>query len=116
MVATPLKDRLNYIFAKDIAQSENVEDNLRLQRLNVGFSRAKERIVIFHSKPISDFNGGIQVALSHYARELKKGRERPEAHEVDPNSPMELKVLNWLRDVPCLMSSMTESRSMRNLS
>lgn len=102
MVATPLRDRLNYIFAKEITQYDDVEESLRLQRLNVGFSRAKERIIIFHSKPINDMQGGIQIALSHYRGVLEKGRKRPEADEVDPNSPMELQVLNWLREVPLL--------------
>ena len=102
MVATPLRDRLNYIFAKDITHDHDVEEKLRLQRLNVGFSRAKERIIIFHSKPIEGMQGGIQVALSHYRGVLEKGRKGPEADEVDPNSPMELQVLNWLRGVPLL--------------
>ena len=98
----PLRDRLNYIFAKDITHDHDVEEKLRLQRLNVGFSRAKERIIIFHSKPIEGMQGGIQVALSHYRGVLEKGRKGPEADEVDPNSPMELQVLNWLRGVPLL--------------
>lgn len=102
MVATPLRDRLNYIFAQVIADDHDVEESLRLQRLNVGFSRAKERIIIFHSKPIQDMQGGIQIALSHYRGVLEKGRKGPEADEVDPNSPMELQVLNWLRAVPLL--------------
>ena len=102
MVATPLRDRLNYIFARAITHYDDVEESLRLQRLNVGFSRAKEQIIIFHSKPIEDMQGGIQIALSHYRRVLEKGRKGPEADEVDPNSPMELQVLNWLREVPLL--------------
>ena len=102
MVATPLRDRLNYVFARDITQYHDVEESLRLQRLNVGFSRAKERIIIFHSKPIADMQGGIQIALSHYLGVLEKGRKGPEVDEVDPNSPMEIQVLNWLREVPVL--------------
>ena len=42
MVATEKSDKLNYIFAKDMENSGDVEDALKLQRLNVGFSRAKE--------------------------------------------------------------------------
>ena len=102
MVATPLRDRLNYIFAQDIAHDHDVEESLRLQRLNVGFSRAKEQIIIFHSLPFECMKGGIQIALSHYHGVLEKGRRTPEADEVDPNSPMELQVLNWLRAVPLL--------------
>ncbi len=102
MVATPLRDRLNYIFARDITHYDDVEESLRLQRLNVGFSRAKEQIIIFHSKPIEHMQGGIQIALSHYRGVLEKGRKGPEVGEVDPNSPMEIQVLNWLREVPVL--------------
>lgn len=102
MVATPIRDRLNYIFSKDIAQSDDVEESLRLQRLNVGFSRAKEKIEIFHSKPISEMSGGIQTALLHFQKELEKGRLGPDVDDVDPNSPMELQVLNWLRALPLI--------------
>jgi very-short-patch-repair endonuclease len=100
MVATPLKDRLNYIFAKEISKSDDVEESIRLQRLNVGFSRAKECVEIYHSKDISEMGGGIRVALSHFQNELIKGRQGPETTDVDPQSPMELQVLNWLRAVP----------------
>ncbi|WP_034474765.1 AAA domain-containing protein [Aestuariibacter salexigens] len=102
MVATSQRDRLNYIFAKDLNDAEDVEDNLRLQRLNVGFSRAKERIVIFHSKPIEDFKGGIFHALNHYRAAIDKGLRGPETRDVDPASPMELQVLSWLRELPLL--------------
>ena len=102
MVATPLRNRLNYVFGRDLTQSHDVEESLRLQRLNVGFSRAKEQIIIFHSKPIADLQGGIQITLSHYLGVLEKGRKGPEVDEVDPNSPMEIQVLNWLREVPVL--------------
>ncbi len=102
MVATPTRDRLNYIFAKDLSNSGDVEDNLRLQRLNVGFSRAKEKIEIYHSKPLPEFSGGIQIALTYYQRELERGRLGPDVDDVDPNSPMEEKVLGWLREVPIL--------------
>ena len=74
MVATSARDRLNYIFAKDISKSEDIEENLRLQRLNVGFSRAKERIIVYHSKAVNEFNGGVQVALNHFQGVLEKGR------------------------------------------
>jgi len=102
MVATIDRDRLNYIFARDMNKSVDVEDNLRLQRLNVGFSRAKERIIIYHSKPFENFSGGIQVALNHYKGVVEKSYLAPEVSEVDQSSPMEKKVLNWLRQVPII--------------
>jgi superfamily I DNA and/or RNA helicase len=100
MVATPDKDRLNYIFSKDIKDADDVEDVLRLQRLNVGFSRAKECLHIFHSKPLSDFNGSIGSALRHYQHVINQARRAPDVSETDPHSPMEAKVLNWIRQSP----------------
>jgi len=102
MVASPLRDRLGYIFASEIEGSDEVEDSIRLQRLNVGFSRAKEKIVILHSKPIEEMKGGIRTALSHFRQTLSRGHEAPEVDDVDANSPMEAEVLNWLRQVPLL--------------
>ncbi len=102
MVANPGADRLNYIFPKDLEKHDDVEDNLRLQRLNVGFSRAKERIVIFHSKPIEQFKGSIGLALRHYADVLDRSQEGPTTADVDPSSPMERKVVGWLQQAPVL--------------
>lgn len=102
MVATMERDRLNYIFARDMDRDVDVEDNLRLQRLNVGFSRAKEQIIIFHSKPFANFNGGIQVALNHFKGVVEKSFISPPVIKVDQSSPMEKKVLNWLRQVPII--------------
>jgi very-short-patch-repair endonuclease len=67
-----------------------------LQRLNVGFSRAKERIHIFHSQPFDSFRGAISQAISHYRNQLEIARKRPDADDTDPSSPMEARVLNWL--------------------
>lgn len=103
MVATPERDKLGYIFAKDINAAKGVDENLRLQRLNVGFSRAKEKIEIYHSKPIADMSGGIQVALNHFENVRRAGLASPTIDDVDASSPMEMKVLNWLRAVPVLL-------------
>lgn len=102
MVATADRDRLGYIFAREIDAVQDVEENLRLQRLNVGFSRAKEKIEIYHSKPISEMAGGIQVALNHYQGVIRAGHASPDVGDVDAKSPMEARVLNWLRAVPVL--------------
>ena len=76
MVATEHRDRLNYVFASTLEQSDTVDDNLRLQRLNVGFSRAKERIWIFHSKPIEEYKSAVRIALSYYRSEERRvGKE-----------------------------------------
>ena len=102
MVATNEEDRLNYVFPKNLESNDDVEDNLRLQRLNVGFSRSKEKIEIFHSKPIEEFRGSISIALKHFQNTLSKTLSGPTADDVDPASPMEARVLGWLQQVPVL--------------
>jgi very-short-patch-repair endonuclease len=102
MVASQEEDRLNYVFPKNLDGSDEVEESLRLQRLNVGFSRAKERIEIFHSKPLNEFQGSIATALNHFENTVQQSQASPTAADVDPNSPMELKVLGWLRQVPVI--------------
>jgi hypothetical protein len=95
-VATNEKDRLKYIFPSSL-DGEDVEENLRQQRLNVGLSRAKERIHFFLSKPIEEFGGAFGVALRHYSSIAENLRELPNDEDLDPNSPMEKTLLNWLR-------------------
>jgi very-short-patch-repair endonuclease len=72
-----------------------VEEKLKLQRLNVGFSRAEELVWFVHSKPIDEFKGSIAKALEHYAGLLQRGEIR--ADRTDRNSPMERSVLDWLQ-------------------
>jgi superfamily I DNA and/or RNA helicase len=95
MVATKESDKLGYIFIKDLNASVIEEDKIKAQRLNVGFSRAKEKMWFILSKPVEDFNdGSIKIALQHYQNLLS---ER-EIGEVDKSSPMESNVLNWILD------------------
>ena len=77
MVATPDRDKLAYIFPRSLDEADEVDHVLRQQRLNVGFSRAKERIHIFHSQPLDQFKNSIGRALNHFARELEHGHTRP---------------------------------------
>ena len=96
MVATKQHDALNYVFPVALADAqESVEEKLKVQRLNVGFSRAEELIWFVHSKPIDEFKGTIAKALQHYSNLLKKAEVKPE--QTDPNSPMERSVLDWLQ-------------------
>jgi very-short-patch-repair endonuclease len=88
MVATKEKDMLNWIFP---VQFDGNKDNVKAQRLNVGFSRAKECIHFVLSKPIENFKGEIRNALVHYRNELELSKEKI-VGETDPNSPMESKV------------------------
>jgi very-short-patch-repair endonuclease len=77
MVAVKEKDRLNWIFLKDFSLiSDEIDGTIKSQRLNVGFSRAKECIHFVLSKPIEDFQGEIKNAMLHYQNELKIGKER----------------------------------------
>ena len=96
LVATPLQDKLAYIFPKSLDEADEVDHALRLQRLNVGFSRAKERIHFFHSMPLASYRGAIAQAINHYVNQLEIARKRPTAKDTDPNSPMERQVLSWL--------------------
>ena len=77
MVATKEKDRLNWIFLKDFSSIiDEIDGTLRSQRMNVGFSRAKECIHFVLSKPIEEFQGEIKNAMLHYQNELKIGKKR----------------------------------------
>lgn len=96
MVATTHEDALNYVFPVDLVDAEErVEEKLKVQRLNVGFSRAEEMIWFVISKPIDAFKGSIGRVLNHYNNLLLKGDV--EVNRTDPNSPMEAKVLDWLQ-------------------
>lgn len=96
MVATNQMDRLWGIFIKDL-NSIDIEDEgkIKAQRLNVGFSRAKECMHFILSKPLNEYKGSIGDALSHYINTLEKAKEEKSPEEVDSTSPMEKEVLNW---------------------
>jgi len=99
MVASTGFDALNYIFPVDPRfNTASVEDKLKVQRLNVGFSRAQESIWIVHSQPLDQFRGAIGQALNYYANVLSS--KLGDASQTDPNSPMEAKVLDWLQRTP----------------
>ncbi|WP_416545713.1 AAA domain-containing protein [Limnohabitans sp. DCL3] len=96
LVATPGQDALNYIFPVSLENAEEaVEEKLKVQRLNVGFSRAQDRIWIMHSQDIGLYKGALAQALHHYQRVLE--RKTPTVSDTDSNSPMEAKVLQWLQ-------------------
>ncbi len=100
MVATSAHDALNYIFPVDLENIEiRVEEVLKVQRLNVGFSRAKEKILFVLSKPIEAYKGSIGRVITHF-KNLLDDRKIPEVDETDPNSPMERKILDWIIKTP----------------
>jgi len=96
MVATPSYDRLYGIFPKSFEGAGDPEQTLRLQRLNVGFSRVQEKMHFVLSKPIEKFSGALGEALRHFQFVLEKAKSMPTAEDVDPKSPMEAKVLDWI--------------------
>lgn len=96
MVATRQRDVLNYIFPVKLDTNEDENDTLKAQRLNVGFSRAKEAMLFVLSKPPEEFKGSIGQALMHFKRQLTE-RHVAEEGDTDPNSPMEKKLLGWLK-------------------
>lgn len=56
MVATAGNDALNYVFPTDLdSTADGIEEKLKVQRLNVGFSRAQETIWFVHSMPLESF-------------------------------------------------------------
>lgn len=96
MVATKEQDRLNYIFIKDLNNVDIEEDwQIKAQRLNVGFSRAKECMHFVLSKPLEDYTGSIWDALKHYQFTLEESKKEATIADVDSNSKMEPEVLNW---------------------
>jgi hypothetical protein len=104
LVATDQKDRLAYVFPSKLGrdQSEEVDHNLRLQRLNVGLSRGQEKIVFVHSKELDKYASSLKVALLHYQKELERAKSMPLETDLDDASPMERKVLHWLSQVPII--------------
>ena len=96
MVASPHSDKLWGVFIKDLAKVDIEEDGqIKAQRLNVGFSRAKERIHFVLSKPIGEFSGSIGDAIRHYQSALEGAKKERSVFTVDPNSKMEPEVMNW---------------------
>lgn len=97
-VANPEKDRLSHVIPKHIEKQdeEELDRSKKLQRMNVAFSRGKEKLIFIHSKPISELSAGSDV-LFHYRSEIQKAKTAPTSKDVDPNSEAEKKVLNWIQ-------------------
>lgn len=99
MVATRKQDLLNYIFPVELKNADElVGEKLKIQRLNVGFSRAQEMVSFVLSKPLAEFKGSIGQAMRHF-QNLQRAH-KADAEETDPLSPMEQKVLEWIYSTP----------------
>ncbi len=98
MVSTREHDRLNYIFPSDLSAvaAEDAEGKLKVQRLNVAFSRGQEKLVFLCSKPIGEFKGAARQVLEHYKHVLDHAKTMPSVEDTDSQSPMEAHVLEWL--------------------
>jgi len=96
MVATEKMDRLWGVFIKNLADIDvDEEGKIKAQRLNVGFSRAKECIHFVLSKSLDKYDGSIGGALRHYKNILDESKKEKSVSEVDKNSKMEPVVMNW---------------------
>ncbi len=96
MVANTDSDKLWGVFIKDLASVDLEEDGkLKAQRLNVGFSRAKECLHFVLSKPLDGYTGAIGEALRHFWSVRAEAKREHDASEVDPQSVREAEVLNW---------------------
>lgn len=99
MVANGADDKLGYIFIKSLKEIDfDDESKIKAQRLNVGFSRAKEKMIFFLSKPLDQFSGEIGEALRHYHRILESAKALPSTDSVDARSPIEALVLQWIQE------------------
>ncbi len=106
MVASPVEDKLWGVFIKDL-DSVDLEEGgqIKAQRLNVGFSRAKECMHFVLSKPIEEFKGAIGQALRHYSVVLQDAYRLPDATDVDSLSPKEAEVLEWIKNTAFFQSN-----------
>jgi superfamily I DNA and/or RNA helicase len=101
MVANKKIDKLNWIFPVDLGKTD-VDDltDKKAQRLNVGLSRVQEQMFFVLSKHPKDFNGEIGNAIRFIHNIYDTEEKLPKKSELDPNSPMEEKVLNWFKNTP----------------
>ncbi|MFA6525385.1 MAG: AAA domain-containing protein [Patescibacteria group bacterium] len=96
MVATSKDDKLWGVFIKDLSGVDLEEDGqIKAQRLNVGFSRAKEQIHLVLSKGLDEYKGSIGEALRYYSFVLEESKKESSISETDSKSKMEPEVMNW---------------------
>ena len=97
MVACNKRNKLNTIFPVDLSNKDLEETgDKKAQRLNVGFSRVQETMHIIHSRPLDKIDGEIGNAL-RFIKNLSAEEKLPSKEDLDPNSPMEIKVLEWFK-------------------
>lgn len=96
MVASEHSDKLWGVFIKDLSNVDIEEDGqIKAQRLNVGFSRAKECMHFVLSKSLDGFTGSIGDALRHYLYTLEEAKKERSVLETDAKSQKEPEVMHW---------------------
>ncbi len=109
LVANEHEDKLWAIFPKELNNDNgDIDFNLRKQRLNVGFSRGKEKLIFVLSKDIQEYSSSIKVALNHYQAVFENSNTPITKDQLDPNSPMEEKVLEWLQKTELYQKSIND--------
>lgn len=74
--------KLSSIFAKEMSTDEE-DGKLREQRLNVGFSRAKDKVVFVISRQPQEFVGEVGNAIRHFYGQLQEGLKLPSGDRAE---------------------------------
>ena len=100
-VATNEKDRLSHVLPKSLMEQdeEELDRNKKMQRVNVAFSRGKEKLVFVYSKDINSLTAGSGI-LNHYLSEIYRAKDIPSEGDLDPNSEAEKMVRKWIVQTP----------------
>jgi superfamily I DNA and/or RNA helicase/very-short-patch-repair endonuclease len=114
LVASEHEDKLWAVFPKELdSNNGDIDFNLRKQRLNVGFSRGREKIVFVLSKEIQEYSSSIKTALNHYKAIYENSSKAISKDQLDPNSPMEEKVLEWLQKTELYQKSINNPEEIK---
>ncbi|MCP3776734.1 AAA domain-containing protein, partial [Paenibacillus sp. MZ04-78.2] len=98
MVEKPGEDSLKYVFPVKLDKAAEEENGtLKAQRLNVGFSRAKESIRFILSKQPEEIQHETGRVLQYFKNMLQGPDEARLLEQTDGRSKMEPMVLQWIQ-------------------
>ncbi|MEI7028384.1 AAA domain-containing protein [Paenibacillus sp. y28] len=98
MVEKPGEDSLKYIFPVKLDKAAEEENGtLKAQRLNVGFSRAKESIRFILSKQPEEIQHETGRVLQYFKNMMQGPDEASLLEQTDGRSKMEPMVLQWIQ-------------------
>jgi hypothetical protein len=101
MVERPDEDILRHIFPIDSKGVGEVDGKLKAQRLNVGFSRARESIRFVLSKKPENIRGAVGKAFLWYQTALEKPDDFEVIKKTDPKSHgKESELYNLVKQTP----------------